>query len=585
MKKRNLIIVVILLIITVFYIYLNNDYKKTPATLYVNGNIITLDNNQSLAQMMFVKNGKIEAIGTTQELSKLITKNIRLIDLNGATVMPGFIDAHTHFALSMFMSKMIDLSGFKHSNNKEVWTYFESKVKETKKGGWIICKGLDPILVKDLKTPSIKYLDSVAPNNPVIMFSQSLHSYWANTKAFEKAGINKDTPNPSGHSFYAKNDKGELTGLIAEQEAIFPFLEVVKKEALTPKVLSSVANKVMSDYAKNGNTTIVSAGLTISDKKPLILLKHLSDKNSTLIGNLLEKIGKLPKRKVSPRHFVYLRYDMMHLLPEKKLKNDFYNIIGVKHWYDGAPYIGSMYLNEPYLNTKLTREELNIKPDSKGEALVKKEDLRAFIKTTHNKGWQIAIHAQGDAANKEIIDAYQDLTTELDYSNSRHRLEHCLLLDKTDLNRMKTLNITPSFHINHLYYYGDALKSDLLGKERVQRILPVGSADKNGLIYSFHADQPMFESKPFRLIQTAIQRQTKTGDTIAFNEKISLTNALKAMTINAAWQINMENKIGSLEKGKYADFIILDKNPYQVPIQELDNIKCVQTFINGNLVD
>lgn len=575
----------LILLLTVFYFYLNQDFKKNPSTLYINGNIITLDDNLSIAQAMFVKNGKIQNIGSTKELFKFSTKKTETIDLKGATVLPGFIDPHTHFNLSMFMENMIDLSGFKHKTNKEVWSYFETETAKTAQGKWIICKGIDPILVSNLKTPSIAYLDSIAPNNPVIMFSQSLHSYWANTLAFKKAGITKHTANPSEHSFYGKDEKGELTGLIAEQEAIFPILKIVKEEALTPKILGNIASKIMTDYAKNGNTTIVSAGLTINDSKPLILMKHLSNEKSTLLGNLLQKIGKFPKRKAAPRHFIYMRYNMAHLLPENKIENDFYNIIGVKHWYDGAPYIGSMYLNEPYLNTKLTREELNIVPNSRGKALIKKDDFKNFIKNTHNKGWQIAIHAQGDAANKEIIDMFQELDSELDYTNSRHRLEHCLLLDTIDIKRMKKLNISPSFHINHLYYYGDALKSNLLGEERVKRILPVGFANKNGLIYSLHADQPMFESKPFRLIQTAIERQTKTKDTIAFNEKVTLTQALKAMTINAAWQINMENKIGSLEKGKYADFIILDKNPYKTPINELENIKCLQTYINGNLVE
>ncbi len=584
MKKKHLIFGLLILLLSTSYLYLRRDFKKTPTTLYVNGNIITLDKNLTIAQTMLVENGKIKAIGSTKELSKQITKNIKKVDLNGATVLPGFIDPHTHFVLSMFMENMIDLSGFKHKSNKEVWSYFESEAAKLSSGEWVICKGIDPVLVSDLKTPSIKYLDSIAPNNPVIMFSQSLHSYWANTMAFNKASINKDTPNPSKHSFYAKDKQGELTGLIVEQKAIFPLLEIVKKEALTPKVLSNVASKIMTKYAKNGNTTIVSAGLTISDKKALILMRHLSDKNPTLLGSVLEKLGKLPKRKVAPRHFIYMRFNMVNLLPKNKIENDFYNIIGVKHWYDGAPYIGSMYLNEPYLNTHLTREELNIPPNSKGKALITKEELKNFIKNTHNKGWQIAIHAQGDAANKEIIDVYEELDSELDYTNSRHRLEHCLLLDTLDIIRMKILNISPSFHVNHLYFYGDALKSDLLGKDRVKRILPVGSANKNNLIYSFHADQPMFESKPFRLIQTAIERQTKTGDTISFNERVSLTQALKAMTINAAWQIKMENKIGSLEKGKYADFIILDKNPYKTPINDLENIKCLQTYINGNIV-
>jgi hypothetical protein len=150
---------------------------------------------------------------------------------------------------------------------------------------------------------------------------------------------------------------------------------------------------------------------------------------------------------------------------------------------------------------------------------------------------------------------------------------------------MKRLNITPSFHINHLYYYGDALRTDILGEERTQRILPIASTKKGEIKYSLHADQPMFESKPFRLIQTAVERKTKSGYLIGEGEKIELLEAIRSMTINPAWQINMDEKIGSLEIGKYADFIILDINPFTVPTHKLEDIKCLKTFVNGNQIN
>ncbi len=158
------------------------------------------------------------------------------------------------------------------------------------------------------------------------------------------------------------------------------------------------------------------------------------------------------------------------------------------------------------------------------------------------------------------------------------------MLSEASLDKIKELNISPSFHINHLYYYGKALKNDIIGEKRADKILPVGFAQNKNIIYTMHADQPMFESKPFRLIQTAVERQTKEGDTLGFNQKITVLNGIKAMTINAAWQINMEDKIGSLKKGKYADFVILNKNPLKTPTSELENIKIINTFINGNEV-
>lgn len=568
------------------YLILIKDFEKEAPTIYTNGNIITLNDDQPAAEAMFIKDGVIVEIGSNEAMSKYSSEVINNIDLKSATIMPGFIDSHTHFALTMFMSDMIDLSGFKHKSNSEVWEYFEFKVAPFEKGEWIVCKGIDPILVGDLIPPTLNYLDKVAPDNPVIIFSQSLHSYWVNSKAYELAGITVDTPNPSKHSYYAKNKDGQFSGLIVEQEAIKPFTNLLKEAVFTSKKLSMLAPKVMSDYAKRGNTTIVSAGITITDEKPFLLFDQLSNGRPTLLGNILGKLGIIPERKANPRHFMYLRHEMAHLMPEdNQSRNDFYDIIGIKHWYDGSPYIGTMYLSEPYLPSELTNKKLNIPVGHKGEALIDKSAVKAFIKTFHNKGWQIAIHAQGDAANSEVLDVYEALASELDYSSSRHRLEHCLLLSLSDLERMKKLNITPSYHVNHLYYYGDALKANLLGAERTENMMPIGSTLNKGIKFSLHADQPMFESHPFRLIQTAVERKTVTGGAINEQEKIGLTEAIKSMTINAAWQINMEDKIGSLEKGKYADFIIVDKNPYEIPIQDLENIKCLKTYVHGNLVN
>ena len=157
-------------------------------------------------------------------------------------------------------------------------------------------------------------------------------------------------------------------------------------------------------------------------------------------------------------------------------------------------------------------------------------------------------------------------------------------MPKENVNRIKKLNLTPSFHINHLYYYGDALKSGIIGEERAEKILPIGLIKDNGIKFSIHADQPMFESNPFKLIQTAVERKTILGDILGDNQKITVLEAIKSLTINAAWQINMEDKIGSLEEGKYADFIILDKNPLKIQTNKLSTIKCLKTFINGNLV-
>lgn len=585
MKRKLTYFILLFAFIYIILYAIKSDFKKAEATIYINGNIITIDSLHRKAEAMFVKNGIIEAIGSNSEIEIYKSEKVKVIDLKNQTVLPGFIDSHSHVALSSFLNKMIDLSGFKHKTNKEVWSYLKEQIKTKKKGEWIICKGIDPILVEDLITPNIHFLDKISPENPILLISQSLHTYWANSKAFEKAGITNKTKDPSSNSYYEKDKQGNLTGLIAEQEAFTPILNVLKEEVLTSNFLIDATTNTLKEYAKNGNTTIVSAGLTINDAKPLRLYQHLSDKNPTLLNQMIASIGMLPKRSQYPRHFIYVRHDRAFLLPEEKLSNDFYNIIGVKHWYDGSPYTGSMFMEKPYLISDLTKSGLHIKEGSRGKALVEKKDLYDFINSYQKRGWQIAIHSQGDIASEEILQVFDRVNNSSTISSFRHRIEHCLLLTEESLTEMKRLNITPSFHTNHIYYYGKALKNSILGNKRAQQILPINAAQQLDLKYSMHADQPMFESNPFHLIQTAILRQTKEGDTLGYNQKISLKNGLKAMTINAAWQIHMEDKIGSLSKGKYADFIVLDKNPFSIATNKLNEIKILQTYINGNKVN
>jgi predicted amidohydrolase YtcJ len=584
-KKILFALILILVILLGLFFLLTQDYQKASPTVYTNGTIITMDEANPTATTIVVENGKIIAVGGDEIMSSNRYENFIRKDLKGKTVLPGFIDPHTHFALSLSLENMIDLSGFTHRTNKEVWSYFEQQLSKVKKGDWLICRGVDPVLIPEITLPTINFLDSVAPDNPVFITAQSLHSYWANTAAFELAGIDANTPDVNEESYYEKDANGKLTGLIVEQAAVLPLLELLEKEFFTPELFGTTAVDVMKEYARNGNTTIVTTGLSISDEKPMHLIRYLSDQSVSLIGRILNLSGMFPDRQAFPRHFMYMRYDRSHLLPESRTEpNDFVDVIGVKHWYDGSPYIGSMYLEEPYLTNEFNQQKLDIPENHTGKNLIEKDDLKTFIKKYHSDGWQIAIHTQGGKAISDVLEAYDELSSELDYSESRHRLEHCLLMPKQELARLSRLGMTPSYHINHLYFYGDALKDHIIGEERAKQLLPLGSSLESGLKLSLHADQPMFASQPLRLIQTAVERKTRLGNKMSPEEQIDLMDAIKAMTIDAAWQIKKEDKLGSLTVGKYADFIVLDENPFAVPVSELQNIECLETYVSGNKV-
>ena len=562
----------------------NNDFSEGADILFHNGPIITMEKDQPNAEAVYIENGIIKLVGDYDLLRKNIKKTTIVVDLKGQSLLPGFIDSHTHPALSAFLHNMVDLSGFIHRTEEDLWNHFADKVSDYNPGDWILCKGFDQILVPDLIPPHISFLDSIAPNNPVLIISQSLHSYWANSHAFHAAGINRTTPDPEKSSYYERDTNGNFTGYIAEQAAFEPF----KKEILSSlgiKRLKENSLMVLKDYAKNGYTSITSMGITTSDKKVIQLYKHISSKTSTITNRILSLLDILPKRENTVRNFIFLRYDAAHLFPTSSANgDDFFKIMGVKLWYDGSPYTGSMYLEAPYLDNHFTNNVLHIPSGHTGIPLLTKNQLSSYIMKYQSEGWQVAIHAQGDIAIRDIMNVFDNigLPSENDF---RHRIEHCILIDNESIEKMSKMNIHPSFHINHLYYYGDALEKQIIGASRADQMLPLKSAAENDLRFTLHADQPMFPSKPFSLLHTAVNRKTKDGKTLGKQNLITVYQGLEALTINAAWQIKMDEKIGSIKEGKYADLIILDRNPLETDKEDLRSIRVLDTYVHGNKIN
>lgn len=586
MKKKILLSVLVLLLLaaTSICIYIFDDYSHRNNIIFYGGTILTMDDKTPTVEAMFIKDGKIEALGNQDQIFKLKTSKTELINLDGKTLMPGFFDAHGHNDLSSFLYGMTDISGFNHKTPAAVWQVAAEKVKVTPSGEWIICKGFDPILTKGLHAPTIQFLDSLSPKNPLLLISQSLHSFYGNSLAFKKVGITNKTKDPTVSSYFEKDKDGNLTGLIAEQEAFEPFrveiLEVFKKS------LAENATKVMFENAKAGVTSISTLGLSAANKNILMLYEHLSAGTSKPLYKFLELIGKLPERKPNVRHFIYLRYDAPKILIPESVNNgdDFYKILGFKYWYDGSPYIGSMYLKEPYLHSELTEKGFHLPEFHRGEALIKQEDLLSSFDFMQSKGFQIAIHAQGDNAIQEVVSVFEKLNKKYSIEKYRNRLEHCLLLPRELMPQMKKLNLTPSFHINHILYYGDALKNDILGQSRSEKILPINSFVQQQQPFSLHSDQPMYQCIPLLLLNTAVNRISESGTVLGKEEKISVLEGLKALTIYAAWQFHCEDKLGSFVKNKYADMVLLDKNPLLVNPDEIKNINVLQTFVAGKSI-
>ena len=203
----------------------------------------------------------------------------------------------------------------------------------------------------------------------------------------------------------------------------------------------------------------------------------------------------------------------------------------------------------------------------------------------HKNNYQIAIHTQGEVAIQGVLDAFTEILKQHPRSDHRHRLEHNALITKEQIAQAKRLGITLSFFIDHIYYYGDKLKF-IVGPNRAERFMPIESSLKEGHYATIHTDNPATPINPFRAISTAVLRKTKNEQIIlGEEERISIDNALKSITINAAWQLFEEKDRGSITVGKQADLVILSHNPLQIQKEELINIKVISTWINGKQVN
>jgi predicted amidohydrolase YtcJ len=527
-----------------------------PDVIFLGGPVLTVNAGDDVVQALAVRDGVITTVGTEEAVLAAKGPRTDVVDLQGRTLMPGFVGAHEHPAITAVFNGAIDLSGFNYHTNAEVWQALRKEIAKVPKGQWVYAGGLDAILTPDLRIPHRKELDALAPDHPLVLVSQTLHSFWANTRAFEAAGIYRDTQDPGAGSYYARDADGELTGFVVETRAAAPLLKDLKK----PWEIYGRYVRVLNDLLANGFTTVASAGYNV----PPILARIAASRN------LKPRI----------RQFFYLIEDELQYLPASPDNGDaFFGVLGIKLWHDGSPYTGSMYTTHPYLDSPLGRT-LGIQGGSHGSAMIEEDALVERIRRYTAKGWQVAIHSQGDASNRAVLSAIEKAGV-LHGPKPVLRLEHGVFLAPDSVGKLAPLGVSPSFHIHHIRYYGEALANSIMGMAAAQQMLPIRSAFALGVRPSLHADSPMFPAHGFALMQTAISRVTGKGLLLNAAQGISVQQALQAMTINGAYQLRLQDKTGSLEPGKWADLQVVDRNPYATPVKELDRIKTLAVYVGG----
>lgn len=521
--------------------------------IFYNGDIITLEKDL-YANAILVEDSKIAKIGEKQELVDA-NSDAELIDLQGKTLIPSFIDAHSHFfgyANSMLQVSLEESADFNEIADRI--TKFMEK-NDVKEGQWVIASNFDPNTLAEKTYPKVDFLDKICPKNPLVLQNKSGHNGCFNSLALKELNITVDTPNPEGGIIYKEN--GKLTGYLEENAYINNIQTVPMASA---EDLMKAVMKSQDAYASYGITTM-QEGMIL----PVLgdLLNYIKQAN-------LLKLDYVGYADIREREAIFEKIPGC-----KKQYNNRFKIGGFKIFLDGSPQGKTAYMRTPYKDSEDGYVAYPVLTD---------EQLESYIEIALKEDMQLLAHCNGDAAVQQYMNAYKKVKEKLNATNDiRPVIIHAQLIGVDQLPEVKELGMVPSFFVAHVYHWGH-IHVNNFGFERASEISPAKSAIDLGIKCTFHQDAPVIEPNMLETMWIAVNRKMKDGTVLGENERITPLEALEAVTKNAAFQYFEDDIKGSIKEGKLADLVILDKNPLKVDPDDIRNIKVLETIKEGNTI-
>lgn len=519
-------------------------------SIYYNGTIITME-KEIYAEAVLVNGGIIEKVGKYLDILQFKDRDTEMIDLDGNTMMPSFIDSHSHITSLANSLRYVSLSDA-NSFDDIVSKLKEFKIKKNLKSGqWIVGFGYDNNFLKEKCHPTKDVLDKVSKENPILISHISGHMGVMNSLALQQSNITENTTNPDG-GIIGRIDGTDNPNGYLEEKAFMNSTQNIPQ--ITDDEICSLMAQAQNIYLQNGITTVQDGLVRDTEFK---MLKLASNRN-LIETDIIGYVDLKDSADIAHKNIEYI----------SNYINGF-KIGGYKIFLDGSPQGKTAWMSEPYQNSE---------NGYRGYPIYKTEQVVDFIQTALNENMQLLAHCNGDAAAEQFIVAYEIAIEKTKSLNSiRPVMIHAQFLRHNQLDRMKAINMIPSFFIAHTYYWGDTHLQNF-GKERAFHISPAKEAIDKNIVYTFHQDTPVIMPNMLETIWCAVNRISKAEIVIGEDEKIGVLDALKAVTINAAYQYFEENKKGSIQKGKLANFVILDRNPLKVDYLEIKDINVLATI-------
>lgn len=534
--------------------------------VYQGGTVITMDSDRPQASAVAIGGERILAVGTPDDIEAMIGPETAVVELGDRVLIPGFIDAHSHLLFQgRSLVEFVDLNSppvGKIRRMDELLAALKARAAVTPAGEWVVGFGYDDTGIVEMRHPTRLDLDQVSTRHPIWINHSSGHLGVANTVALNQAGITADTPSPAGSRIHKDAATGEPNGVFEEEGAMG--LVMADIYSSTDEQMLAAIPAALADYASKGITSAQDGAGAPDTLRGLALAR---DAGLLLIRVIVYPVGPLSQAIVAGRY-------TLPFTPDNFLKTG-----ATKLFADGSIQGYTGYLDQPYHVPR----DLN-EPDYRGYPRQRPQELQSTVLMLHRAGRQVAIHGNGDAAIDDILTAIAAAQQAAPRKDARHIVIHSQMVREDQLDRMATLGVVPSFFNMHSYYWGDRHRDRFLGTKRAERISPLRSAAARDLRFTLHADTPVVPMDPLRMLWSAVRRETASGATLGAAQTIPAQRALKALTIDAAYQNFEEHEKGSITAGKLADLVLLDRNPLTIDSEQLLAVKVLATVVGGKTI-
>jgi len=525
---------------------------RTEAELILhNGNILTMDPAQPQAQAVAIAGGRFLAVGADADVLNAATARTKKVDLGAMTVVPGFIDAHSHPADAGYQHlKEVDCALDSIAKIQEA---LRTRAAKTPPGDWVLGFKYDDTKTAEGRFLTREDLDAVSTAHPVRVGHRGGHTVYANSLAFQRAGVTEQTKDPEGGRFY-RDSAGRLTGRAAET-ATHPFRKAIP-DLLTRDDKREGVKLITAMMARTGLTSVTDAGGSPDD------LQAYQDARDA--GQLLVRV------------YCHLRAPHLDRMLAAGVRTGFgdewVRVGAVKMVCDGSISERTARLRQPYVG----------RPDDRGILVTPERELYATLKKAHEADWQLAVHSNGDEAIDLVLGIYERLQRERPRRDPRFRLEHCTMIDDDLVRRIKALGAIPTPFSTYVYWHGEKMKE--YGGERLDRMFALRSLLDAGIRATQASDYPPGPFEPMMALQSEVTRTDTKGQVWGAKQRITVEEALRVGTIHGAYASYEERLKGSIEAGKLADLVVLGRDPLREDPKALIRIPIERTMVGGRWV-